>query len=282
MSNNKFKTTEQDKRKNSFRFVILFLIGAILIGTVSVAVLLKNNETFLTDLLSGKQTTVSEEDVTGNQIVELPQEITGQANFLIYCTNRDSSEIYFLAMVDADMEKQGFEVHPLNPDNEAYITALAKGGEKELVSAVEKAEGIEIDKYVASNTDTFALAINYMGGLEYNVDERIEYRADDYTLILTKGSQTIKGETLLKFFRYCKTLDDQEGLRQQGELICKMLDSYITTKNVEKGDTIYENVLSKIDSKSDISHIEASKALQTLKLLCESDERQPAKVILGN
>lgn len=283
MSANKFKTTKQDKRKSALRLIILFLVCAVIIGSVSVAVLLKNNESFLTDLFSGKQTSASEEeDVTGNQIVELPQKISGQANFLIYCTNREVNEIYFLAMVDADMEKQGFDVYPLNPDNPDYITALSTGGEKELVSAVEKAEGIEIDKYVASNTDTFALAINYMGGLEYNVDERIEYRTDDYTLILTKGSQTIKGETLLKFFRYCKTLDTQEGLRQQGDLIGRMLDSYITKENVEKGDTIYENVLSKINSKSDISHIEASKALQILKSLCESDERQPAKVILGN
>ncbi len=283
MSANKFKTTKQDKRKSVLRLVVLFLVCAVIIGSVSIAVLIKNNESFLTDLFSGKQTTSSDgEEVTGNQIVELPQKITGQANFLIFCTNRDASEIYFLAMVDADMEKQGFDVYPLNPDNSDYITALSTGGEKELVSAVEQAEGIEIDKYVASNTDTFALAINYMGGLEYNVDERIEYRTDDYTLILTKGSQTIKGETLLKFFRYCKTLDSQEGLRQQGDLICRMLDSYITKENVEKGDTIYENILSKINSKSDISHIEATKAMQILKSLCESDERQPAKVILGN
>jgi LCP family protein required for cell wall assembly len=183
-------------------------------------------------------------------------------------------------MVDADMEKQGFDVYPLNPDNSDYIKALSTGGEKELVSAVEKAEGIEIDKYVASSTDTFALAINYMGGLKYTVAERIEYRTDDYTLILTKGNQTIKGETLLKYFRYCKTLGEEQGLKQQGDLICKMLDEYITTENVEKGDTIYEKVLSKINSQSDISHIEASKTWNLLKFYCESGKRQPATVIL--
>lgn len=279
--NHKFNTAKQEKRKSFFRLTAIFICIAVVIGSVSVAVILKNNNNFIKDLFAKETTAQSQEESTAeNDLVDLEQELTGRARVLLYCTDREASEIYFMAMVDANMKRQSFKVYPLKTDNPDYTKALSTGGYKELISKVESAEGIKIDRYIASDTDTFALAINYMGGLEYTVDERIEYRTDDYTLILTKGDQTIKGETLLKYFRYCKTLDAQTGLQQQGDLICAMIDEYITSENVEKGDIIYEKVLSKINSKSDISYIEASKALQMLKLLCESDKRQPAKVVI--
>lgn len=279
--NHKFNTSKQEKRNSILKLSIVFICFALVIGTVSVAVIVKNNNSFFTDLFSKETTSgVSESTTQENQLVDLEEELTGEASILLYCTDREAEEIYFLAVVNADMPNRSFDVLPLKTDNPDYINALSTGGEKELVSAVQKAEGLTIDRYVASDTDTFALAINYMGGLKYSVAERIEYRTDEYTLILTKGDQTIKGETLLKYFRYCKTLDQETGLRKQGDLICKMLDEYITAENVKNGSTIYEKVLSKINSKSDISYIEASKALQMLRLLCESGEKQPAKVVL--
>lgn len=280
MSSNKFKTSKQDKRKGTLRLAIIFLVCALVIGSVSVAVILKNNDTFLSDLFSKNDTTTIQEETTENQLVELPGELQGQMKILVYSASRSLDEIYFLAVINADMEKPGFEVQPIDTSNPDYLSALSSGGEKGLVSAVEKAEGVSIDKYVASNQDTFALAINSMGGLEYTVDKRIDYKAEDFTLILTEGAQTIKGETLLKYFRYCKTLGD-DGLLRQGELICRMIDSYVTAENVEKGDKIYERILSKLDSKSDISHLEMSKALQVLRVYCESDEKQPATVVFG-
>ncbi len=277
----KFKTTKQDNRGSLLRFFYAFIAFALVFGTISAVVILKHNDISFEDIFSDKSTTVTvENSTTDNDIVDLNKELTGRANILLYCAEQDSSAIHFLIMVDADMDDRTFRVHPLGADNPEYLKALSTGGYKDLIAAVEQHEGVKIDKYAASNPDTFALAINYMGGLEYTVDERIEYRTDDYTLILTKGDQTIKGETLLKFFKYCKTLDTQ-GMRQQGELVCAMIDNYITAKNVEKGITIYQKVLSKINSASDVSYVEMSSALQMLRLLCDSEERQPASVILS-
>lgn len=279
--NHKFKTAKQDKRSGMLNFLYAFLAFALVFGSISAVVILKHNDISLEDIFSDKTVAVTDSDRTDtSDTVDLNKELSGQANILLYCAQSDASAIHFLIMVDADMDDRTFRVHPLGTENPEYLTALSRGGYKELIAAVEKHEGVEIDKYVASNPDTFALAINYMGGLEYTVDERIEYRTDDYTLILTQGDQTIKGETLLKFFKYCKTLGT-DGMRRQGQIVCAMIDNFITAENVEKGITIYQKVLSKINSASDVSYVEMSSALQMLKLLCASDERQPATVILS-
>ena len=279
----KFKTSKQDKRGAIYRFLGAFLVFALVFGSISVAMILKNNDFSLEEIMAGKSTTsAQDEGTTGTTEVALDKELTGQLNTLIYCVNEAKTEFYFMMIVDADMDARTFRVYPVNPTNPEYLKSLSTGGNKALVTAVEQEEGINIDKYVASNPNTFALAINYMGGLEYTVNERIEYRNDEYTLILTKGDQTIKGETLLKYFRYCKTLDTSTGMRQQGELVCEMLDDYISSENVAKGSAIFQKVLSKLNSESDISYVEASRAMPMLRLLCESDERKPASVILSS
>lgn len=277
-SNHKFKTEKQDKKGGILRFVCAFLAFALVFGTISGIVIFKNNDISLKSIFGGGD--VPETTEGDGTTSALPKEISGSKNFLLYCTDVEVEEIYFLAVVTADMSDKTFKVRPLNTTAPEYLSELKLGGNKSLISAVEKREKIKIDKYIASNADTFALAINYMGGLEYSVDNRVEYRNNEFTLILTKGNQTIKGETLLKYFRYAKTIGI-DGMRIQGTLLCAMLDGYINEENVEKGLKIYQKVLSKIKSDSDISYIEASKGIEILRVLCKSEDREPASVIIN-
>ena len=272
----KFKTEKQNQKGSLMRFICAFLAFALVFGSVSAAVMMKHNGLTLKDVFGGREEK-TEEDISG---IDIPKEISGSMNFLLYCTSNNGEELYFTVIVTADMDGKNFKVRPINPDAPEYISSLKTGGYKSLVDAVEKRENVKIDKYMASRADTFALAINYMDGLEYAVDRRIEYRNDEYTLILTKGNQTIRGETLMKYFRYAKTLG-MDGLRIQGQLICAMLDSYINSENVENGLKIFQKVLGKIDSDSDISYIEASKGIEILRVFCKSEDRKSASIILN-
>ena len=194
--------------------------------------------------------------------------------------------MYFIHIIEADMDNCILKDRPLNPDGKAadgksYVQTLKEGGAGKLVSVIEQKENVKINKYVGSNAETFALAINYMDGLEYTVDNRIEYRSNNYTLILTKGNQTIKGETLIKYFRYCKTLGS-DGMRIQGKLICAMLDSYITDENAANGSKIYQKLLANLDSNSDISFFEAAEAMATVKAFCDSPNRQQSTIVIND
>lgn len=275
-SQHKFKTEKQDKKANIMRFIGAFLAFALVFGSISAVVILKNNDISLRDVFGEKDSQTDEE----SSAVDLGKEISGSTNYLFYCSDSEITDMYFIAIVTADMDSKIFNVRMVDPSTAGYLNELKTGGYRALISAVEKNENVKIDKYVGSNAETFALAINYMGGLEYTVDKRVEYRTDDFTLILTKGNQTIKGETLIKYFRYAKTLGEK-GLEVQGNIICKMLDNYIVSENLEgeKGLTIYQKVLSKLNTNSDISYIDAAKIVDTLKVFCDSDDRHSAEVV---
>lgn len=282
----KFKTSKQDKRGDLMRFFLAFLAFALVFGSISAVVILKHNELSLKSIFSKETTTEIGDETTADDQPVSPVKLSGKTNFLIYCSSNDFSEMYFIHIVEADMDNCIIKDRPLNPDGKTtdgktYVQLLKESGAGKLVSAIEEKEGVKISKYVGSNAETFALAINYMDGLEYTVDERIEYRNSAYTLILTKGNQTIKGETLIKYFRYCKTLG-VDGMRTQGKLICAMLDSYINDNNVDKGTRIYQRLLSNLDSNSDISYFEAAEAMPTVKAFCDSENRQNSTIIIND
>ncbi len=282
----KFKTSKQDKRGDLMRFFLAFLAFALVFGSISAVVILKHNELSLKSIFSKETTTEGGNETTADDQPVSPVKLSGKTNFLIYCSSNDFSEMYFIHIIEADMDNCVIKDRPLNPDSKTtdgktYVQLLKESGAGKLVSAIEEKEGVKISKYVGSNAETFALAINYMDGLEYTVDERIEYRNSAYTLILTKGNQTIKGETLIKYFRYCKTLG-VDGMRTQGKLVCAMLDSYINDNNVDKGTRIYQRLLSNLDSDSDISYFEAAEAMPTVKAFCDSENRQNSTIIIND
>ena len=90
--NHKFNTAKQEKRKSFFRLTAIFICIAVVIGSVSVAVILKNNNNFIKDLFAKETTAQSQEESTAeNDLVDLEQELTGRARVLLYCTDREAS-----------------------------------------------------------------------------------------------------------------------------------------------------------------------------------------------
>ena len=175
-------------------------------------------------------------------------------------------EIYFLVLAHADMSKSTVTFCPLSV-KDSYIDAYEAGSCEEVVSSIEKEYGIYIDRYVSSDENTFALAMNYMDGLEYTINERVEYRTKDLTLILTPGRQTLKGEALIKYLKYLKETD----LSAQGDIFCAMARQYITPDNMENAMSIYKGVLGELSSNSNISYVDTADRLDCLAALAETD-----------
>ena len=52
------------------------------------------------------------------------------------------------------------------------------------------------------------------------------------------GNQTVKGETLLKYFRYCLT-PSGGGAQKQGELLCVLFSQYINKTYLASGRDLF-------------------------------------------
>ena len=125
--------------------------------------------------------------------------------------------------------------HGFDKINAAY----AYGGEKLSRATVENFLGINIDHYVIVDTKSFSRLIDAMGGVDIDVEKRMEYEDpwDDnggLVIDLKPGMQHMDGATAITYVRYRDEEGDAGRVRRQQKFMraCadKLSDPSIVTK----------------------------------------------------
>ena len=105
-------------------------------------------------------------------------------------------------------------------------------------------------------------------GAQITVPERVSYKTKELSLSLMPGNQTIKGETLLKYFRYFLT-PSGGGAIKQSELLCVMFSQYINKTYLASGRNYFSQIVNSLDT--DISIVDFSRCESTLSAMAARD-----------
>ncbi len=128
--------------------------------------------------------------------------------------------------------------------------AYAYGGLELTKETIEEFYGIKIDKTIEINFDSFSDTVNMLGGVEIIMEEPLY--DEDWQLDLKAGSNTLDGETALRFVRFRGTPTGDFGRMGRQQLFLKSLAHDIKTKaNIFEQTPILTNLLK--DIKTDIS-----------------------------
>lgn len=258
------------RRTSKLKSFIIAFTAVLLVAIVAGGFYIYKNGTSGADNLLKKAGNFFESDKSTQATTETYKNV--DANFLLMSISSaetqetGSKEIYFMAIAHADAATGQVKILPISP-KQSYLSLYEDSGAEAVTKAVAKEYNIKLEKYISSDENTFALAVNYMGGFEYNVPERVEYRTDDLTLILTPGNQTIKGEVLIKYLKYFKTTD----ISKQGEILSLMVDEYFTPGNFENATDIYKELISNLSGNSNISFVETADNLKYLKTIINNE-----------
>lgn len=254
-ANNKplrFDTRKNVRSLRVKRFVAAFSCFFVLLGGISFLLLLRYYNFDLSAIGNPAEETTVEETT-----VKPEPQVSGSYRYLLLCTADASNELRFAAVLNADMEALELSVTPLDASQKLSYggctgnlsAQLDFGGEKQLASALEAANGIKIDKYIRSTDSSFKSLINAFGGFETTVEEAIDVRSDKLTAIIGAGRQTMTGDTLLKYLRYY-----ENEPKTQAEIIADIIEQEITPANFKKADSHYTRVINLV--KSDISVVD--------------------------
>lgn len=246
----RFDTQKNVRSMRLKRFAAAFSCFFVLLAGLSVLLLLS----FYDFNLSAIGNPNAEETSTAEATTKLVPEVTGQSNYLLLCTADSSNAVYFASILSADMDSVSLTIHPISATQ--IVTApgctgtleqqLDYGGEQQLVTAVENACDVEIDKYIRSTDSGFKSIISAVGGFETTIDEPIDVRTDKLTAIISAGEQTMTGDTMLKYIR----VYENEPLKQAA-IISDLLRQKLTPYYFENADSYYTKIINL--SKSDIS-----------------------------
>lgn len=251
-----FKTTKQSKGEETKKFVLILVFCVVAVLAVSII------------FIAGNGKGDSEEEITQ---VEEQVKIEAEKTYLFWCA--DKNELRFAWLVNVEMPEKRAVVCALDINrklgggyDDSIRQVFASKGVKELVEGMEAEFEMKIDGYIGSEEESFKSVINSLGGVEITVPEQISYRSGDFALILVKGKQNMKGDTLFKYIRYLCTLDE-EGRDLQADAMSEMLAYVFRASNLNKCDSIFSRISNTLET--NLTIVDYSAAKQGIEMLVE-------------
>ena len=163
--------------------------------------------------------------------------------------------------------------------------AYAYGGEKLSKSTVESFLGINVDHYVMVNTKSFVNMIDAIGGIDINVEDRMEYEDpwdDDGGLVidLKPGMQHMDGKTAITYVRYRDAEGDAGRVRRQQKFMRACLDKLTSPSIIAKLPDIIQEASKAV--KTDLSIGQMIQIAGTLKNADDSKEGLKTGIVPGS
>lgn len=259
-----FRTARQHERRRLGRF-----LGA---AAVFLALFLAVCAVYIGLHSGGFSFGPDETSETGSDAEQAVENVSGVRNLLLLCATQDKTDIRFLAVVQINFDENSYSVCAFSPRETAdtgerfgsFLEHYQAGGVKQLIRAVESISGIHIDRYIASDDNSFKRAVNTMGPVVFSFPEQINYRGADFAIVLIEGEQKLRGDDLLKYLRYCGALGE-EGLEMQANALGELFVQYINEKNLAKRDNLYSILINALSS--DISVMDFKKAKPMLEYM---------------
>ncbi len=265
-----FRTGRGRFSEDSKKFFVVFFACVFTVLAISSLAILKKYDFDVKRAISGEAKTEPTTETVSSGIPE----VNGDKTYFFWCANESRDNLHFAWLVNIKMPERRATVCAVPPETlvnyngsvSSIENVLSKTGNKEFVSVVEATFGSEIDGYICSDETDFRTMINYFGGVEITVPEQVEYRNEGLTLILVKGKQSLRGDSLFKYLCYLDTLG-AKGNASQALVMGDILKGVFKPARSSKTDSAFAKISNTLDT--DITIVEFSQAEKAIKILCE-------------
>lgn len=253
------------------KFSVILISCVLAVLVISVLVILGKYDFDVRTAVGGDSVTeeTAQNDETEKAVV------TDEKNWLFWIEDSENGRMRIAWLVNARIPDRVLTVLPIRPSTHFDYQSRSLSveeirhtfGNAKLVSALENEYEIKIDGYIGSDDEGFKSMINYFGGVSITVPEQIEYRSDDLTLILVKGKQSMKGDTMLKYIRYLDTLGER-GMNYQASVMIQIFESVFRPSLISKAERVYSNISNSLET--NISIVDFSSMRETINAMAEN------------
>lgn len=269
-NNDPFRKQRQTMDEETKRFFVIFFLCVLLVLLVSCLAILGKYDFNLKNAVNGED---EAETVTVIDEAAFP-EIHGEKTYFFWCAESDRSTIHFAWLVNFSMPERTVKVYTVTPETlietDGEVVSLEKlyqkSGEIELAKAVETATGIKIDGFAGSDGNSFRNMINTFSGVDVTVPEQVEYRGEGLTLVLVKGKQNMKGDTLYKYMLYLESLG-AKGRSMQANVLTEVFESVFKPSYIGRISSVFSKFSNTL--KTNLTIVDFSQTEESIKILME-------------
>ncbi len=207
---------------------------------------------------------------------------TGKANVLLLGVDKDGLRTDTIIVASYDLDNNKIDMLSIPRDTRMYIGnrwqkinaahSLTKNGKikgpQGTIEAVTRLTGIPINYYVEFSCEAFRNTIDALGGVEFDVPQRMYYRdpAQDLYIDLKPGFQVLDGdkaEQLVRFRKYSG--GDIDRVAMQQKFIKALADQKLNLTILGKVPDLYKTLQN--DVKTNFTLLDVMKYLPNLKEL---------------
>lgn len=269
-----FSSDRKIKMKKTKAFIISFAAFILVLGSISILIFMKSVNFDLKNLKpESSENTTTAEKVTGNESVTLE----GSANIILICTDNQNSLIS-LSLLNCDMNRQCIVLVQIpisdsvsvNGVNQTFNDILSKSGSDVLKTAVSDYCSLTVDRYIRVNNSELKKIVAKTGDVTLNIPEAVNYKNEDYNLLLDAGRQSLTSDMFCKYLQYCTT-------EQKGEAMTSYLNTLLAVKNIPSEDSLFNFIVN--NSKSDITIVDYTNTSKIISTYIQNKVDQSVSIV---
>lgn len=274
-----FRTSKETKGKRRFTFGLFILVGIVMLACVCTLLLLKEYDFDIDNIIGRSPETT--ENVSQTEI-DLTHE--GKASFLVTVSDEDGKHLHHAAIVSADVAKGDIKIYTVDV-KERYdslsgtlssVFSKSDGSMLSFKDAVQEVTELEISRYIKATDSSFKSLIKTLGGIPYDVKDRVQYSCDGVGYIIEKGNQTLTADMSYKYMYYLSQ-EHENNPEEMSNFLASILETALTSQNFSKADYLYNKLRNILDT--DISAFDFSNNKSSLLQLITLLENSKAVVV---
>lgn len=257
----KFKSDlEQRILLISLSFIVVFTI--IFVSVFGIKYNFSAKEFFTPDNIKNQSQEIAE---------QLP-EVSGKSNFLFVLSNKNTNEMYFCTIIQADMDTVSYKACTLSPSTNADGTDInsiyKSSGAGGVVNSLNNLFGIDIDYFIDESFEDYQDMFDAFGSVNYMVLEDVKYKDTSkygFNIKIKAGEQKFNGDNAEKLMRYY--IVKEQNYSAVNDMILASLSQQINEENFEKRENLFSKFIqystTDITVKNFTENIDAMKVLSS-------------------
>lgn len=262
---------ENKAKKSTIKyFVISFAVFILLLAGCSVILFMHSLDYDISNLVENSSTTTTEAtqgEETPNYSVN---NLNGKSNILFIVEEQDGVD--FLCVVSTDFDNKSMKVKCIDGGENVlynsktlrissiYSTDYERGIKKFLLDVY----GINVDKFVIFDKKQFKDVLNLFDGFTVDVKNDVDFKSQDFKLSLSSGIQELSPDMTYKYLQI-----SDNNTRES--IICNIIRSVLVEEYVNDSEDLFTSFVN--SCKTDISVIDYSDSVETLKTYCYADDK---------
>ncbi len=279
-----FDLQRKNKKRKTTALICLFICFVILLGSVSTFLLWRSLNYDFNNIFVKSDEESTDMPLTTEKVEEVIYE--GGAKFLVAVTSDDGKDVRFVNLVDVNLGEKNIRIVPFDHTNEynkkglSYEKILLTDGIKDLVSSVEDAKKIDINRYVLLTDTGYKSVFRALGDVTVTVEKDVEYDTPDMFLELKRGDNTIAPEKVFKYMKYiCETEKGYECSRLNAGIMAASFEAFYNIEKFNYADSLFSKLINYCSS--DISIVDYTENKDKIEYLIPKTSKEKLKVYVS-